>query len=311
MIGRLTALLVAFWAGSVAAQPRPEPVEAESPDWTGLSTWVGAGREVKLDLHTGPLDLKALTPRASVALIGLESAPPVEDLLRFVREGGRLLVADEGPAAAPLWEGLGLRQVPAPRARDGEDSLPGHPGFHVLQPPQRGLFAGVPRLVTNHPVAFSPSALTPAVTFPDGTPFAYHVALGNGEVLALADASLFINLMQSVPENARLAANVLGWLSGEDGQRPVHLLAGIDTAAGRYEGVAPPDEQLGGAAAFNRAVGKLASAHLDDPALRFFVALLLAAACIYALGVYPGFPGRQRPAGPRLPPPPDPRNPEA
>lgn len=296
--GLLAALAVAPW--TALAQPRPEPVVAESPDWTGLTRWIGAGRSARLDVRTGPLDLATLTPKAGVAVIAPEKPVPAEALLRFVREGGRLLVADEGEATAELWTALGLRSEAAPRG--GQPTLAGHPGFLVLTPDGVGVFEGVDRLVTNHPAAFAPTPLEAAVRFVDGTPFAFQLTVGNGEIVALADSSLFINLMQTVPENARLAANTLGWLS-EEGARPVFLFAGADAANGDYTGVAPPDEKLAGPAAFNRAMTKLSTARPDDPAVRFFVALLLAATCIYALGVFPGLGGRRAPNGPRFPSP--------
>lgn len=284
---------------TAAAQgPVAEAVQTESPDWTGLTRWLGAGRGARLDVRTGPLDLATLSPKSGVALIAPEAPVPAEPLLRFVREGGRLLVADEGEASAELWAGLGLRSAPAPRG--GQTTLPGHPDFVVLTPSTVGVFEGVERLVTNHPAAFAETPLDAAVGYADGTPFAFQLSVGNGEVLVLADSSLFINLMQTVPENARFAANAMAWLA-EDGTRPVHLLAGADSTQGDYAGVAPPDEKLGGAATLNRGLARLSTARPDDPAVRFFVALLLAATCIYALAVFPGAGSRRRPTGPRFP----------
>jgi hypothetical protein len=283
--------------------PASEPLVVENPDWNGLSRWFGAARSARIDVRTGPLDLGTLSPRSAVALIAPESTLPTDDLLRFVREGGRLLIADEGEGAADLLAALGLRRVPAPTA--GAAGLPGVPAVQVLTPRSTGVFEGVSRVFVNHPAAFAPVAYEAAVRFPDGTPFAFHVAVGNGSVLALADSSLFINLMQTVPDNARLAANVIGWLS-EDGERPVTLLAGIDPTTGSYTGIAPPDERLGGPAFVNRLVEKMNSARPDDPLVRIFVALLLAAACIYALAVFPGPGSPERSPGPRMPPPPTP-----
>ncbi|MCK6569795.1 DUF4350 domain-containing protein [Myxococcota bacterium] len=283
------------------ATAEPPGVEVENPDWDGLTRWYGAARSARIDVRPGPLALDTLPPKAAVALIAPEVPPPADALLRFVREGGRLLVADEGDGAATLYGALGLRLVPAPAG--GVLPLPGVPGVGVLTPRATGVFDGVGRLFVNHPAAFAPVEYDAAVRFSDGTPFAFHVAVGQGAVLAVADSSVFINLMQTVPDNARFAANVMGWLS-EDGARPVMLLAGHDAVTGEYAGVAPPDEALSGPAAVNRLVEKLSSARPDDPLIRIFVALLLAAACIYALAVFPGPAAPDRRPGPRLPPPP-------
>lgn len=281
-----------------AQGPAAEAVQTESPDWTGLTRWLGAGRGARLDIRTGHLDLETLNPKTGVAIIAPEAPLPAADLLRFVREGGRLLVADEGEASAELWAGLGLRAAAAPSR--AQPALAGHPGFVILTPDAIGVFDGVERLVTNHPAAFAETPLDAAVRYADGTPFGFQLAVGNGEVVVVADSSLFINLMQTVPENARFAANAMAWLA-EDGTRPVHLLSGADSTRGDYTGVAPPDEALGGAATLNRGLARLSTARPDDPAVRFFVALLLAATCIYALAVFPGAGSRRRPPGPRFP----------
>lgn len=294
----LVAVTLALTPPPAHAQPQGEPVAVESPDWTGLTRWLGAGRSARLEIRTGPLDLSQLNPRMGVIIVAPETRLDPEPLLRFVREGGRLMVADEGDASAPLWAALGLRAQAPPRG--AAEALPGHRDFALVTPSPVGVFVDVPRLVTNHPGAFAPGPLEPAARFSDGTPFAYQVALGNGECLVLADSSVLINLMQVVPDNARFAANALAW-AAEDGRRPVHLLAGVDPVAGAYTGVAPPDEALPKTAQFNRALTHLAAARPDASAVRFFVALLLAAACIYALAVFPGLGGRHPPRAPRIP----------
>ncbi len=282
---------------SADAQPAASPVAAESPDWTGLSDWIAAARSAGLDVQTGPLDLSTLSPREAVAVIGPEAPPADEALVRFVQEGGRLLVADEGAASDALFTRLGLQPKAAPRGTD--PSLPGYPDLVVLTVAPFGVFTGLERLVTNHPGAFAPGPLDAAVGFASGDGFGYDATLGTGEFVAVADSSLFVNLMQHVPENARFSAQVVSWLA-ENGKRTVHVVAGADATGGEYAGIAPPDEALHGAQAFNRAVSKLANSRPNGIAIRFFVALVLAAACIYAVAVHPGLPGRRRRPGPRI-----------
>ncbi|MCA9542481.1 MAG: hypothetical protein KC620_26470, partial [Myxococcales bacterium] len=149
-----------------------------------------------------------------------------------------------------------------------------------------GLFNRAPRLVANHPVALrAPEHLQPAVRFADGTPFAWHLRIGAGEVVLLGDSSLFINLMLDAGDNARFAANVGSWL-GRDGATPIVLVSGPAPLSGQYGG---PGLAQGAVDDLNRALGDLgAQLAPDEIVLHALIALLLAAVLIYAVAVFPG-----------------------
>jgi hypothetical protein len=286
-------IFLAFFVGVADAAD----LEPRGTDWNGLSRLVGAFEKTGLKVETPPaLDLGDLDTKKSLALLDPDGGERIADLRRFVQDGGRLLLAAEGPGADPLLVELGIRRADAPA--EGQPRLGGHPALVVLRGPDTGLLAGVRDVVANHPGAFAgPDGLEAAMTFADGTPFLYHLRLGAGEVVVVADASVFINLMQDAGDNARLVATLGARLAG-DGDRPVVVAAGAVPLAGRYRGIAPPPAE-GLRGRMNAALEALRVATPDGLAVRFFVALALAGTVLYAFTVFPGGArSRRRPLGP-------------
>ena len=287
------AALVALGACLAAAgNADASDLAVENLEWNGLSGFAAALRRASVDLHAdATFDLATVEPGSTVAIIGVDIPSGIADALhRFVLEGGRLLLADEGPGADALLERFGLVRSAAPR--NGQPRAGGHPALAIIDAPGTGVFAGVHRLVTNHPGALtSREGLRGAIHYRDGTPFAFHLEFGAGEFIALSDSSLFINLMRSAGDNSRLLANLGTWLS-DGGERSVKLAAGATPLAGDYAGAVPASRAPGAAGRLNRAIQQLGIRRPDDVALRFAVALLLAILVLFALTVFPG--GRPR-----------------
>ncbi len=276
------------------AAPAWADLDPRSTEWNGLSRWVKGLENGALKVHTPEvLDLGTAPKESGLALVGAESVDDLTGVRRWVERGGRLLLAVEGPQADGLLRLFDAHAAPAP---EGGRRLGGHAALRVLTGPNRGsLFRGVRHLVTNRPHALKASEhLRPQVSYEDGTPFAYHLKLGAGEVLLFGDASLLINQMLDAGDNARLAANIGAWLA-RGGRTAVYVMgpAGRVTGAGAG-GSAPPPE--GTVAALNRALGRL-SAHAapDAPAVHILLALLLAACITYLVTVFPGGRGDHEP----------------
>lgn len=295
MSARLVLLSLAL-AGAAHADLAPR-----GADWDGLGRWVTALESTAIDVRTpDALDLATLPAGAGLALIGAPPAADTAGLRRFVQEGGRLLMAIEGPELDALARAFEAGVVPAPA--EGP-RLGGHPALHVLRSPRGGLFRGVDHLVANHPVGLTaPERLGAAVRFADGTGFAYHLRVGEGEALLLGDASLFINLMLDAGDNARFAANVGAWL-GRDGEAPVFLAGATTAVDGAYGAPTPDPDGEGPVAALNEALRALGGDTApDDLAIHFFLALLLAGVLMYAVTVFPGSEPGADPAAPPFPP---------
>lgn len=274
LAGWLLAAL-ALWVGSAAAQV------VESAEWDGLSRWVAAMRAGAITVEApAAVDLGAVAPGSGLALLD-PAAGEVDGLRLFVQEGGRVLLAVEDPVAEPLLAAFGLSLAAAPAAAGDT----GHPALRAFAVPGGGLFTGVGTLLANHPAALAgPAHLDPAVSWPDGTAFGYHLKLGEGELVAVGDASLFINLMLDGGGNARFASNLGAWL-GRDGAA-VYVVGPEGRVEGRYgaggEG-APMTEGL------NAALGELGRLlDPDDLVLHLLLATLLAATLVYVVAVFPG-----------------------
>ncbi|MCB9549401.1 MAG: hypothetical protein H6706_26670 [Myxococcales bacterium] len=284
--------LVALLATAARAE-----LSAEGDAWDDLSRWLDGQRQAGGQVIAGDrVDLGAVPPGSGLALL---SPGPVADpagLRRFVQEGGRVLLAIEDADADALLRTFETQAAAAPAT--GGERLEGRAALVILRPPQGLVFEGVSALVTNHPAGFAPiGVLEPAVRFHDGTPFAWHLRLGEGELLLLGDASLFINLMLDAGDNGRFAANTLAWLS-RGGAQPVTVVGGGVPLDGTYGAPAPEESGLDG---LNRSLAELGGTGAPDALLiQVLLALLLAATTAYTLLVFPGRqarrPGPGRPA---------------
>jgi hypothetical protein len=230
----------------------------------------------------------------------VEAAPTPEALLDHARKGGRVLLADERPEAAALLSALGFRLGPPPApdlARYG-----GHPALVPARPTDALGFEGVSRVVTNHAARLEPSAsATSLLVYADGSALMQRTTYGDGLLIALADASLCVDLMQEVADNARFCAALVTSLAVE-GRRTVHLYtARRDTAPAGDEDPSPtqPGGGLGDQLeAFNTRLADLGAHRPTEALLRAFVALLVAAATVFAVVQFPGLRGRRSPPRP-------------
>lgn len=274
----LLLCLVLLW-GSAHAE-----LDANGDSWDDLSDWVFAGRGTGIDLRAaqGSMDFADIPAGSGLALVGDAITADPEAVRRFAQEGGRVLIAVDSAAADPL---LRIFETGTAEATKQGERLGGHPALVVLRPPNARVFSDVGNLVTNHPVALRPiRSLDAAIRFADGDPFAYLLQLGEGEVLLLGDASVFINLMLPAGGNQQFAANTLAWLS-RAGKTPVSLVSGPTQLTGTY-GQPPLDEGLDG---INQAIAGLADGDAPSPlVLHLLLAILLTITLGYMLAVFPG-----------------------
>lgn len=280
MIRRLLALLLVL-PGVAAADLDPR-----SADWDGLSRWVGALEATGIRVEApAAVDLATLPADAGLALLDATAVASPDGLRAFVRGGGRVLLAVEGPEADDLLARFDLRTETPPAA---VPLIGGHPALLHLRAEGSGVLQSVRHVVTNHPTALNAARLLPpAINYPGGAPFAFHLRLGAGEIVVLGDASVFINLMLDAGDNARLAANLGDWL-GRSGQTPIFLATRATPVTG-----APPgaDPEAGGGAldGLNQVLADLAGGPAPrDLAIHLVMALLLVATLVYALAVFPG-----------------------
>ncbi len=205
-------LSCALCLGGAAVANAGADFDATNVDWNGSARLVALGRSLHLDVRPSHvLDLGALTTRSSVLVLGPLRAVP-DELVRFVRAGGRVAVADDVGSGAPFFARYALERVAEPRVAMGLS------------------------LVTNHPAALRSPGRVPLLAFSGDDGLVHAVRDGDGELVALGDPSLLTNQMLPFADNEHFAAALLRYLTRGTKARTLHVVWG------RFEvrGALPP-----------------------------------------------------------------------
>jgi len=218
-----------------------------SPDpWNGLGYLLTTAEEAKVALEIVPdIDLSSISPDETVLLVYPTTPLPVDDLLAFVDSGGSLLVADDFGTAGPLLSRLDVtRSARGPSEQRHFHAEETH--LPVLRPAgEHFLFFNVDEIVANHPATLTSSSPTvrPILSFDGGREhLIVEAPHGSGAVLAIADASIFLNEMQRrFYGNKQLAANVMRFYCQHEPCR-VKLLIPGGGFSGRFD---PAKHRLG------------------------------------------------------------------
>lgn len=183
----------------------------ENEAWNGLTYLATTAEEASVSLEvTSQVDLDGLRPRDVLWLMYPNHELPVQDLISFVREGGRLIIADDHGTSGELIEGLGLSLEPGP-PQQVESFAEGRTSLPVLRAEApHFVFFNVVDVVANHPAVLT-GAGAPLLSFPGETEhLVAEVSMGSGQALVISDPSLFINsMLRRYYGNKQFAANVL------------------------------------------------------------------------------------------------------
>ncbi|MCC6620465.1 MAG: hypothetical protein IT385_04380 [Deltaproteobacteria bacterium] len=248
-VGALTTTVAALGL----AQPGPAADYGLSPEpWNGLGYLITTAEEAKVVLEVVPsVDLSALSPDETLFLVYPTAPLAIDDLVAYVDAGGSLVVADDFGTSAPLLARVGIqRSARGPTEHHNFFSEQSH--LPMLTPAgEHFLFFNVEHIVANHPATLSvapgaagpSSGVRPILSFDGGRE---HLIVesphGSGAVLAIADASLFLNEMQRrFYGNKQLAANVLRFYCQREPCR-VRLLMPGGGFSGRFD---PAKHRLG------------------------------------------------------------------
>ncbi|MCA9521707.1 MAG: DUF4350 domain-containing protein [Myxococcales bacterium] len=204
----LLLLGVALSAPAVAATD----YDPQSNAWNGLSQLESLASRVDVEIrHTRRLDFSTLKPSDALLLIYPKRELPAPALESFIRDGGRVIVADDFGRSEPFLRRFGLLRVRPPirssRSYQGIDDVPmlEIKGKHFL-------FSYIHTLIANHPAAYRDPKrrFTPLLAFLDPRELLLaERQLGRGRLIVLADPSMLINLMLEFDDNFQFAANLL------------------------------------------------------------------------------------------------------
>ena len=208
LFARLCVLILVFADGTAAA----EDLSLANHAWNGLSDLL-AMAEAQGSLATpNRLDASSLTAADALLIIHPVAPLPIAELATFLRKGGRLAVADDFGTGPVLFAAFGMG-VHAPN-RASARALRGNPQLLLATPfTGHSLADGADALVTNHPqVIFHPDLRPVFALSASRGAIVLSGAVGKGRLVAISDASVFINNMLEFPGNRAFARNLLRFL---------------------------------------------------------------------------------------------------
>jgi len=206
----------------VVARVEASPFDLAGSDWEGCAELVrlarselGSARVVA----TGQIDFHELKPDDGVVLLYPEKNLDVDELSKFMRAGGRVVLLDDFGRGDSLLRHFGMERVASPR----------HPAEFLRRNPQLALaepasahpvVSDVSRVVTNHPTGLSHPDLSPVLKIRgNGEPdvvVAVAGAVGQGRLLAVGDPSIVMNSMLRYGGNKSFARGLVRYSVDHD-----------------------------------------------------------------------------------------------
>ncbi len=267
-----------------------------SSEWNGLSKLLEESRSAGCEMEpSATLDWSALEANDVLWFVYPRAAIEPDKLERWLKAGGRVVIADDFGAATQALQVLGIRRGhPSFEAPDTElgryDHNPNLPVAHLRW--QSELGHSTPVLVANHPASFETA--TPATfEFAPGAALVVEGRVAQGHFVAIADPSVFINNMLEIDGN-RAFAHALVEHTCRAGQDKIHLFTQTFTARGEPRANLPAAPKTDSAfGQFNKKMADVNSSlktALGDP--RSLYALASATALVALLLLAGAFPSR-------------------
>ena len=199
------------------------PFDLAGSDWEGGTELVrlaqgelGTARVVA----TTQIDFAELKPEDGLVLLYPERSLDVEELTKFMRAGGRVILLDDFGRGESLLVNFGMKRVPSPR--HPVESLRHNPQLALAEPASaHPVVADVNRVVTNHPTGLGHPDLSPVLKIraaagePDVT-VAVAGAVGQGRLLAVGDPSIVMNSMLRYAGNKAFARGLVRYAVDSD-----------------------------------------------------------------------------------------------
>lgn len=281
----LLGVLLILWSAHAFAQG-VEDFDPLGEDWYGLRDFVSTASAMGMEVEVlTTLNYRDLDTSARLVIVYPLTTLDGESLGAFVADGGRLALWDDFGESEDFLTRLEItRVVPSPGNLPHNQYVDGSPAFPIFEPEGRHpLLDGVRRVVANHASVLSNPG-GPVIGFSAGGALVYDMNMGEGKALIISDASLVINQMLNVADNAAFVRNTLEYLC--ENQRPctIQLVVGEFESEGRYSTAIFGDGGVSdGIESFNDLLQKLMEQVLIEELL-FYLSILLA----IGLGAYLG-----------------------
>lgn len=204
---------------SVSTAHGQEDFAISNARWNGTSELLEIANAEGVVVDT-PLELTldALQPSDGLLILYPDEPLPAAGLTRFIRDGGRVALADDFGEGQAFLEVFGIHRGAVPA--DDTPRLRGNPELLVTHAKQRHpLTTGAEVLVTNHPAGLRHAELTALYGFGETSEaLVLTGAVERGRLVAISDPSVLINNMLGFQGNRRFAGNLLQYLGGRGGR---------------------------------------------------------------------------------------------
>jgi hypothetical protein len=221
-LAALLAVLSLFAILTVVTRAGAAPFDLAGSDWEGCGELVRLARAelgAQRVVATGQIDFHELKPDDGLLLLYPEKSLDVDELSKFMRAGGRVVMLDDFGRGDSLLRHFGMERVASPR-RPAE-FLRRNPQLALAEPASaHPVVSDVSRVVTNHPTGLSHPDLSPVLKIRgNGEPdvvVAVAGAVGQGRLLAVGDPSIVMNSMLRYGGNKAFARGLVRYTVDHD-----------------------------------------------------------------------------------------------
>lgn len=207
-------------------------------DWNGLSDLAILAQSEGMELEfLTTFDYGALDLEEPLLIIYPNQELRADSLARFVIDGGRVILADDFGQSESFLKRLDIdRQTPDRGGLPHQVFFENNPALPVLRAQgTHPLLTDVDFIIANHPAVLY-NVGGPVLKYTEDGGLVYDMNLGEGKVVVIGDASLFINHMLSVADNESLIRNAFSYVC-KVSTRPrcrVRVLVGDFAQTGTY-----------------------------------------------------------------------------
>lgn len=220
--GRLAKLAAFVVILLVGVRADAAPFDLAGSDWEGCAELVRLARTELGPLRvvaTGQIDFHELKPDDGLLLLYPEKNLDVDELSKFMRAGGRVVMLDDFGRGDSLLRHFGMERVASPR-RPAE-FLRRNPQLALAEPASaHPVVSEVSRVVTNHPTGLSHPDLSPVLKIRGNgeadVVVAVAGAVGQGRLLAVGDPSIVMNSMLRYGGNKSFARGLVRYAVDHD-----------------------------------------------------------------------------------------------
>ncbi len=206
--------------------------QVDNTGWDGVSTLAALAEGIGLQVvQERYIEWEDLDSDDLVFLIYPTTLIDSTAVVSFIRNGGRVLIADDFGQAYRVFGRLGGRRsenVTASRYYENKVFAP------VAEPTgSHALSKGISYLTTNHPTTIrNLEGMASVFDFQDGSSVVATGRIGAGRYVALSDPSVLINRMLQFEGNLQFAINLIRYLVREGQSDRLIILSGDITLAG-------------------------------------------------------------------------------